>query len=210
MAVTFPLADIVTGVSFQDQVFQLMVRQEYSRTAGGVTIGKDLGSALWSASYTTMPLENRDALAYEARLNALDGVVWPFEAGDLRAQLPRAYPGGDFADTGKLASVNANNKAIALKGLTAGHQISVGDYLSFDYGDSRALHQVIEAATANGAGTTPQFEVRPHLRPGWELETEVTLAVPTGLFVLMPGSVQPKAQGGLHTVITFKATQMLL
>lgn len=209
MAISFPLTDILS-VGFADQTFQLQSRQELSRTAGGVITGKDLGPAIWLASYTTGPLANDDALAYEAKLNSLDGVIFTFEAADLRRPYPRAHPTGACND-GVLHSVNANNKAMSLSGLVAGQIVSAGDFLSFDYGDSRALHQAMETVTANGAGLTAEFEVRPHIRPSFTLSpaTVVKLKQPRALMVLSPGSVSSRPNGGIHSVISFEAVQFL-
>lgn len=209
MALTFPRTDILTMVDYADQNIRLFSRQETSRTAYGRTIGKDLGSGIWMADYTTVPLPNDDALAFEAALNSLDGVIQPFEACDLRRQYPRAYPTGAGANDSALASVNSNNKALSLSGLAAGQVVSSGDYLSFAYGDSRAFHQAVETITANGSGATGQFEVRPHLRPGWTLSTAVKLKSPRGLFTLVSGSVSSKLNGALHSVISFQAVQYI-
>lgn len=210
MTVSFPRTDIL-GVEFQDQTFHLQSRQEYSRTAGGRTLGKDLGPALWMASYTTAPMYADDALGYEATLNSLDGVIQTFEASDLRRQYPKTYPKGDFVDSGVLASVNANNKALSLSGLAAGFKLSPGDYLSFNYGSSRALHQIVEAAVADGSGETPEFEVRPYIRPGYAMSPAiaVTLKKPRGIFCLVPGSVESRVQNALFTVVSFQAIQVV-
>lgn len=208
MTIAFPLTTLLDG-DFADQTFQLVSRQELSRQANGRTIGKDFGSAIWLATYTTKPLFNDDAVAYEAALDSLDGVVQTFEASDLRRPYPRAYPAGAGCNNGVLASVNANNKALALSGLAAGQVVSAGDYLSFVYGSSRALHRVVETVTANGSGATAQFEVRPHVRAGFSVSAAVTLKSPRGVFMLLPGSVTPKASGGQHTVITFQTVQAL-
>lgn len=209
MTISFPLTTLLSATDFQDQTFQPVSRQELSRQANGRTIGKDFGSAIWLANYTTKPIFNDDALAYEAALDSLDGVVQTFEAYDLRRPYPRVYLTGAGANDGVLASVNANNKALALSGLVAGQIVSAGDYLSFVYGSSRALHRVVETVTANGSGVTAQFEVRPHVRAGYSISAAVTLKSPRGVFMLMPGSVVPKASGGQHTVISFQAVQAL-
>jgi hypothetical protein len=209
MTITYPRTDIL-DIDIADQTFLLVSRQELgSRSANGTTYGKDFGSALWQVSFTTGPIPNDDALAYEALLNSLDGVIGSFEAYDLRRPYPRATPDGSGASDGVLASVNTNNKAITLSGLAASQVVSRGDYLSFTYGTSRALHQVMETVTANGSGVTPEFEVRPHLRPGWTLSPAITVKLknPAGLFSLTSGSVQPKPSGALHTVISWSGTQ---
>jgi hypothetical protein len=211
MSISFPLTTLFDVAQIADQSFQLQSRQELSRMASGITIAKDLGSALWSATFTTGQMSNDDALTLEAKLNSLDGSVQLFEAFDLRRTNPKAYPDGTGANNGTLLSVNANNKALALSGLAAGQVISAGDYLSFDYGSSRALHQVVEAVTANGSGVTTQFEVRPHIRTGWTTSpsTTVKLKSPRGQFVLLPNSVSSRSSGALHTIVSFQAIQFL-
>ncbi|UPJ65226.1 hypothetical protein [Bradyrhizobium sp. 191] len=210
MPITFPRSDILTLVGFEQPfTFEPVSQQEQSRLASGVTIGKDLGPALWFGSYTTEELKNDDMVDYQAVLASLDGIVNVFEGWDLRRPAPRLYPDGIGANDGVLASVNANNKALALSGLSAGQVVSRGDYLSFDYTGGRALHQAMETVTANGAGVTAQFEVRPHLRAGWALSAAVNLKAPRGLFTLMPGSVVPTQTRGKFGRLTFKTGQYL-
>jgi len=154
-------------------------------------------------------LLNDDVLSLEAKLNSLDGVINTFEAGDIRRPYPKARPDGVFGDTGVLNSVNANNKAISISGLDAGMALSVGDYLSFTYGTSRALHQVVEAVTASGTGLTVEFEVRPYLRPGWALGAAIKLKLPKGIFTLLPDSIASATQGPITSTVSFKAIQSL-
>lgn len=210
MAISFPRTDIMTLVEYSadSPPPELISRQEFSRKANGDAIGKDFGSAVWLLNFTTAPLLIDDAIAFEVALGSLDGIVQTFEASDLRRIMPLLYPTG-ACNNGVLASVNANNKALALSGLAAGQVISVGDYLSFEYGSRRALHRAAETVTANGSGVTAQFEVRPHIRSGWTLSpsTTVTLKTPRGIFRLVPGSVSSNPNGGSHTVISFQAMQ---
>lgn len=215
MAITYPRTDIMSAVRWSDASAppQLVSRQEQSRLASGKTIGKDLGPALWMVNLTTDTLSQAQSLAFEAMLNSLDGVIQTFEAGDMRqaAQLPLGSD-GSFADIATLNSVNPNNKAMALGNLPPGFVLQVGSYLSFDYAGSRALHQVMETVTTAGTGITPQFEVRPFIRPGFTIASPVTpvkLKSPRGVFVMLPGTVQSKMSGGANCVVTFQAIQAL-
>lgn len=209
MSLTFPLTTLFDIAQIGDQTFQLQSRQELSRMASGITIAKDLGSALWAATFTTAQMANDDALTLEAKLNALDGSIQLFEAYDLRRPYPKSVPSGSFTDSGLLNSVNANNKALSLKSLPASFVLTPGDYLAFDYGSSRALHQIVEGVTANGSGLTTEFEVRPHIRSGYALNSAVKLKNPRGQFVMLPNSVASKSSGALHTIISFQAVQFL-
>jgi hypothetical protein len=216
MSITFPRTDVMSVDMAPGKPPRLVSRQELSRQANGITRGKDLGSAIWMIDFSTVPLDNDDAVAYEALLNSLDGVINGFEAYDIRRPYPAAYPDGNFIDSGTIFTIGSDNKSIRLKTLPANFALSVGDYFSFDYGSSpssRAYHQVVEAITASGAGTTAAFEVRPHFRSP-ELLTPspaipVTFKRPAGIFNLMPGSVDPVHVGPVHSSVAFSAYQSL-
>jgi hypothetical protein len=211
MAISFPRTDIMTFVRYgaESVPLRLVSRQESSRTAGGVTRGKDLGPALWVGEFTTVPLPIAKAVAFEAMLASLDGVIGTFEAGDPRRPYPAEHADGDFNDTGTLTAVHESNKAIQLASLDVGFTLSVGDFLVFTCGSSRALHQVMESVTANGAGATGYFEVRPHIRSGYTLPAAVTLKRPKGIFTLQPNSVVPRSISAVNGVVSFKAIQHL-
>jgi hypothetical protein len=209
MTIGFPRTDILSAVGFEPPfVFDLMERQEQSRTALGRTIVKDLGPALWTGTYTTEELLNDAMVDFQAMLKSLDGAIGTFEAWDLRRPWPRLYRTGTAAN-GTIASVNSNNKALALSGLNAGQVVSRGDYLSFDYGGKRALHQAMETVTANGAGATAQFEVRPHIRAGWGSGAAVNLKAPRGIFALVPGSMTPTQTRGQAGRLAFQVVEAI-
>lgn len=211
MAISFPRADLFTGVGLLVDSFDLVERQEFSRTAGGVTRAKSLGEALWRASISTVPMQQSNAVTLMAKLRSLDGAINRFRLGDVRRPYPLAHADGIFSDSGEIKSVNGNNKALALKKLPAGFTLSVGDYLAFTYATTAiALHQVMEAVTADGDGDTAEVEVRPHIRPGIpEGTTAVVLKRPTGLFALEPGSLaMPRLDPQTYSV-TFSAVQII-
>lgn len=196
----------IDDVGYTDQVFQLVPRQELSRTAGGTVYGKDLGDAMWQASYTTGPLNSDDAIAFESSLNALDGVIGTFDAYDMRRPYPRNYKDGAFTDSGKVASVSGTK--MALKSLPANFALKAGDCVSLLLGEQRVLHQVVEDVTADGSGATAQFEVRPAPWPGTVADIAVTLKKPACRMALLPASITTQIQNGMYTVISFKAAQV--
>lgn len=200
----------ILSVPFSDQKFTLVERQELSRQANGITLAKSFGSALWAGEWTTGLMPHDEALDYEALLNSLDGAIHAFYAHDLRRPYPRAHADGDFTDSGKIATVSSDGKSLSLKDLPAGLVLSRGDYLAFDYGSgSRALHQVMAKVTAGPGGATGSIELRPHLRPGAQVDAAVTLKKPSAKFILLPGSIDQRLQGGLMTVLSFSAIQSL-
>lgn len=58
-------------------------------------------------------------------------------------------------------------QVISISGLAANEVVPVGFQFSALYGGAQVLHQVVEQATANGSGVTPEFEIEPPLLPGW-------------------------------------------
>lgn len=211
MAITFPLTGLMSLCEYSPsgRPWELVHRQEFSRTAGGRTIGKDLGGPLWAGGFSTIPLHIDDMLDVEAVLNSLDGVIGTFEARDLRRPYPREHADGVFNDTGVIQSVQ-NNKAISLAGLDIGFKISRGDYLHYDYAGRRYLHQAMENATAVSGGTTALFEVRPHLPSNMVLSPaiSVTFKNPSAICSLIPGSVSKSMISGIHGTVSFQAVEI--
>ncbi len=101
-------------------------------------------------------------------------------------------------------AINANRKAISLKGLVGGYTGSVGDYIQI----GSNLHQVLEPFTANTAGVSGEFEIRPHLWPASAVNDTVAVTRPSALMTMVPGSFSSTAE--LSTgrgVITFQAIE---
>jgi len=213
MAITFPRTDVMSYCNFQPAAVPLRLhrRQEFSSTAGGTIISKDLGPAIWVGSFVTEPLDIIDMVEFEAILRSLDGGIRKFEAGDLRRKYPVAHRDGNFNDVATLFAVQAGGGAIRLDGCDAGFTITRGDYFEFDHPDgSRALHQAMETVVASGAGVTGYFEVRPQIREeGLTLTppVEVRFKQPMGLFILVPSTVSSEMLGGVNGIIKFGAVQ---
>lgn len=213
MAIANPRTDIYDPNLFEGVDFAPIERQELSRSADGVTRGKDFGESLWRLSFTTKPMRSSDALAYETKLRSLRGVTGRFFAGDPRRCNPRVYPAGNFTDSALIYDVGDDNKSLRVSDLAPGFVISEGDYLAFEYGSgpSYALHQALETVAADGGGITPFFEVYPHIRPGLSESppASVTLHLPTALFMLEPGSVSRRRVAGPLFSVSFSAIQAI-
>lgn len=213
MAVLPAIEDLLAGAKIVDQRFQLVSRQEFSRTASGVTIGRDMGPALWQASFTTNPMYHRDAMVIEARLNSLNGITRGFYMGDVRGKMPREYPTGNFTDSGTITTVNANGRMLTISGLPAGFKISAGDYMEYNYGAGntlRAFLQVVNSVTASGGGVATDVEFRPFIPTGTLTGTAVKFKNPKALFTLTPNGVTQTVVDGCFTQLTFEATQSFL
>lgn len=177
--------------------FDLVYRQEQSRTALGKTYVKDLGNPIWQMSAQSKILTPNALDYWRARLKALENGLQTFYGYPLSRCYPILYPsgswptGGAFSGTsGVLAAVNANRKAIAVSALPAAYAVSIGDYVQLGSTD---LHQAVEAAVASGGGLTPQFEVRPFVWSGviggGSPSVAVSVKRPHCIMSVVPGSV---------------------
>ncbi len=212
MTITYPLS-----ISFFDEFpgwtteFNLLWRQEQSRTAGGQTIAKDLGSPLWQMTAQSKSLKPNELDYWRARLTSLENGLKTFRAFPKSRCFPVAYPNGSwptgsaFNGVAQLATIATSRKAASLSSLPAAYKVSVGDYIQI--GD-KDLHMVMEPVTANGSGVTTQFEVRPHLWPGVTAPTTARVAKPSCIMAIVPGSISTTADlsTGRGTV-TFQAIE---
>jgi hypothetical protein len=212
MSITYPI-NLLPGFPGWTIGFDLKWRQEQSTLASGRILVKDMGSPLWSLRAATKPLSPNNLDQWRARLTTLENGLQQFWGYPMSRCYPQAYPrgtwptGSTFNGTCVLSAINANRKAITLQALPAGFKLSVGDYLSIA-GD---LHQVMEAATANGSGITGEFEIRPHLWPGVNApKPGVTVKQPACLMAVVPGSVSSDAQSGGWGVVSFQAIEARL
>ncbi|UXT99923.1 hypothetical protein [Agrobacterium tumefaciens] len=212
MIITYPLP-----ISFLDEFpgwsteFEPLWRQEYSRTTGGQTIGKDFGSPLWKMTAQSKSLRPNEVDYWRARIMSLEGVLKTFIAFPKSRCFPVAYPNGSwptgdaFDGVGQVATIASNRKAISLSGLPVGYQVSIGDYIQI--GD-KDLHMVMEPMTAGAGGVTTQFEVRPHLWPGVIAPTAATLVKPSCIMAIVPGSISTTAEMATgRGTITFQAIE---
>lgn len=209
MALTPPF-DILPGFPGWTVSFDLLWRQEQSRTAGGRTIVKDFGSPLWQAKMQSKRISPNNLDYWRARLKALENGLQTFHGYPLSRSYPILYPrgawptGASFSGTSAvLNAVNANRKAIAVSSLPAGFVISIGDYVQIGTTD---LHQAVETATASGGGLTPQFEVRPHIWAGVS-SGAVSVKKPSCLMTVVPGSISSDSDLNGWGNISFQAIE---
>lgn len=208
---TYPLTGLFDLCNVADTTFWPMGRQELSRVAKGATQAKDLGSALWRASFTTAPQSISDAAAVEAALISLNGSVGSFLAYDVRRPFPRAFPDGDFADTATIDTLYSGNLfKLKLAGLAPGFELAPGDYLGFEYGSrpTRALHMVTSGDVAGSLGKAV-LEVFPAIRPGAIVGAAVTLKSPSCEMILEPGQSPPGLREMVASSVSFSAIQLV-
>ena len=87
-----------------------------------------------------------------------------------------------------------------------------GDLLHFDYASNptrRALHRMVENATANASGVTGSFGIRPFVRAGTTTGLAVTLIKPAAKMIVEPGSFDPGTAGrAFVTGMSFRAIEV--
>jgi hypothetical protein len=206
-----PRVDFFDICKIADASFWPLFRQELSRTAGGATQAKDLGSALWRASFTTAPARMADAAAIEAGLISLNGSAGSFLAHDMRRPYPRAHPGG-FSGTVAISSLYAGDAfSLSLTTPEGGLSLSVGDYIGFQYGarPSYALHMVQETKTLSAPGAAAKFKVWPAIRPGALVGAAVAVNRAPCEMILEPGQQAPAIRDFVASALSFSAIQIL-
>lgn len=207
----YPRTDLFDLCKINNATFWPMHRQELSRTAGGATQAKDLGSALWRASFTTAPARRADAAAIEAALISLNGSAGSFLAHDVRRPFPAAHPGG-FLGAVSISGLYAGDAfSVQLASSVAGLTLSVGDYIAFEYGarPSRALHMIQEAKSFSVPGEVQKIRVSPAIRPGALVGAEVSVNRPSCEMILEPGQQPPGLRDLVASSVSFSSIQIL-
>jgi hypothetical protein len=185
--------DLLTDFPGWNTEFAPLWRQEQSRTASGRTTVKDLGSPLWQATWQSKTMSANALDAWRARLEVLENGAQSFVASPMSRLYPLAYPNGSWPQPfAGLCQVNAvsGGRLVSLKGLPSGFKVSIGDFIRIGAAD---LHRVVEAITVGANGTTPQFELRPHLWPTAVVNAQVSLLRPYCLMSLVPGTLSSTA-----------------
>lgn len=176
-----------------------MHRQEFSRTAGGVTTAKDMGTPLWRATYQSRAMRPNELDKWRAKLNTLEGSVQRFMGRATSRCYPIAHPNGQGMGNVtniKVATINASNKSVTLSGLPAGYKASVGDHIQI----GQRLYQIVDTVTG--------FEVRPHLAPGTAVGNVVVLVNPSVPMIILPGTLTTTADAATgRGAVTFQAIE---
>jgi hypothetical protein len=215
MAISYPI-NLLPGFPGWTTGFSLRWRQEQSTQASGRILVKDMGSPLWTLRAASKVLSPNNLDAWRAKLEALENGLQTFLGYSMTRCYPILYPNGSWPTggafnglTANLASINANRKAITVSSLPVGFTLSVGDYISITVGTRKDLHQVMEAATAT-AGTTAEFEIRPHLWPDVTTTKAVAVKQPACQMAIVPGSISSDAQINGWGSIAFSAIEARL
>lgn len=193
MALSFPLAlTFFQGLRVADVALDLPPGATQSRTRGGEVVRADTHARLWTGQITLTPMRHAEAAAIAAKVRALRDARATLFVHPYPLWAPQADPGGVIlgAATPTIHTVSSG-RLLRITGLPAAYTLKAGDYLSFAYGSSPTRYgffQMVEDATASGAGLTPLFEVTPALPAGLTTGGAVTLVRPFFKAVLTESS----------------------
>jgi hypothetical protein len=193
--------------------FYLQVSDELAGERGQQIRVKQLGPDLWAARYSSNQMPRDLMRQIKAIVHALLSQRDTFFGWDPMGQYPKEDPDGSKlgAATPLINSVNADNQRISLKGLPAAYYLTMGDYISYDYGGARAFHQIIPPTSfcvANGSGVTPEFWVAPRIRVGWSMNLPVLLLRPVVEMMVVPGTYQSD-ETPFNASLSFDTIQVL-
>lgn len=202
MAYTFPLslADFFAGLPIQTAVPDLTEAVEMSQSGGGEILTADVGPRLWKMDISIRPGYYADIEPIKAKLNLLRRAGRSLIVHAIPFKGPQSDPTGAIlgASVVTLGAVHPDNREIGLEGLPVGYKITTGDFMSFTYGSNPvryAMHQFVEDGVAGGDGSTNYIEISDFIRPGFALDTPVTLIKPSFKAVVVPGSTNPGRVG---------------
>ena len=217
MTITFP-RDLPTTRFRQGSRLTLERQLVTAPTRGGLVQVADIGAALWKVRYETTPLNEAAGYAWEAWIASLRGGARTFKAIHPSRRTAFAYPGGyggmtkhgggSFTGDAVLQAVAGTLDAVTLSGLPSAFVLTPGDILSFSpSGSRRALHRVVEGATASAGVVT--VGVEPNIRPGFTLNAAVALASPWFKAVIDQTSAAVEWQVGHRATASLEAWQTL-
>ena len=202
MALAFPLSidAFFGGLRVRTCSFHLPPAVKGSGLTGdGDILTANRGQRLFRGTIALRKGDFNEGSAAEALIDTLGEAGRTFFVYPITKPRPAKVVKGSAMDTALQAAsvtikaIASNNRDLELEGLPPGLVLSVGDYLSFQYGESPvryALHRLARGGTANGGGVAA-VEASNFIRDGAEAGLAVQLIRPFCKAVVKPASVQP-------------------
>lgn len=217
MAITYPRDFPEADVIATQCRFDYAPLGEMSRTqAGAVTFQERMGGSLWELSMTTKPLNETNYSKWHAWFLSLRGGqqsfmgrdprrCWPLAYGPGVVDLVRAGSGLPFDGTCQVTAVGGDT--IQLGNMPANYQVSIGDYISFNWFGGRVLVKALEPMVASSGGNVAAFTIGPWLRTGGVVPVLGTVVRAYCLMRPKPGSWRGERSG--FEPVSFEAIQTL-
>ncbi|PZX19822.1 hypothetical protein LX81_00285 [Palleronia aestuarii] len=207
MALAFP-REMVSAWCWTNAEFKLVHRQEVSRTAADTQV-RDLGPALWHASFESDPLPKTKADELEADFETLGGALRTFFAVPMLRKDPARWTGEGMAGC-SVNAIRSDRRAIRIAGLPAGFELSAGDFVSILTSvPGRELLKIAVGGTASSTGLSPWLEVTDAIRVSVKVEDFAKLHLPFVEMRLVPGSLEKPRDSVVRWRVKFDATQVV-
>jgi len=231
MAIEYPF-DLLSGFRGWSTEFQLLWRQEQSRTSNGRTLVKDFGSPLWTTTYQSRSLSANELDYWRARLDLMENGLQTFYGRSLSRCYPIDDPRGDKISGGEgadlvflldfvndyavlndpdedgfsIGAISPDRKTVVLDGpFPTGYRLGTGDMIQFG---PRNLHRIMQAEAIVPGEATTRIEVRPHLWPETQTGDATSFIKPHCIMSVVPGSISSAADASTgRGVITFQAIE---
>jgi hypothetical protein len=196
--------------------FELQRNDVMTGEASGRLDSTQVGEPLWHMTLDTQCRSDLEFGKWTAWADSLKGALRLFYGQDVFRRYPLTYRtgfagleragGGAFDGTATSWSVNTARDELTLQGLPVALTLVERDYVGFSWdGWKRSIHRVLSDANSNGAGQGT-WTIMPELPTFVPVDAVATLASPTCLMKIMPGTLRP-AQAYRDRRFAFEAMQ---
>lgn len=148
------LVDFWDSLPMEKITFDAPGQFETNETGGGAVITADLAPMLWQGEIRLGDMLQHEAALPETRLDVLQVTGRTFHAYDRRRPGPLNDLTGAIlgASTPTIHTLVGNNLEMRLQDLPVGYNLSIGDYLAFNYGAFPA--RIAPAGQQSGPGAS--------------------------------------------------------
>lgn len=199
---TKPLSSLNDRLKIASVVWDIQRNDEMSGEGSGRFWQAELAPPLWVAEIG-LATGYYDSLKQQAALiRSLHGMQEPFLLCDPTSRYPQADPTGAVlgARNTTVSSIGTDKQSISISGLPSGYKLTAGDKIEVRGSDRYGFLEVSAfTVQASSGGSTPSFQVFPHVPVWLQPGAACTLAKPACRVVLYPESHNPGTASRLFT-----------
>lgn len=193
MSLVFPRS-MTEGINWAFADFVMASRQEYASRASGRIQGKDLGPAIWHASFRTMPIPKLEARALQAEFDGVGGVTNAFYVHTADRTRPANFHLSNMSGQ-TVSNISYADNWIETTTLPRNLTLIPGDYLETTTASGVPhLHRAVWVEVMTGS--RHRIHVAPALRADVGTGQALRLINPRMLARLVPESNKVKRVSG--------------